>query len=372
MTRLDIGLLERAKSRLGEAVLDPRRWPSLMEAICAAAFTTGATLLQADIRTPDVPVTPSVSDFVRNYFDDNLHVGDIRAAKGVPLLLSGRNVVRDQDIFSSERSMLRNPLYATASKFGLRWWSVVSFRSGPSLWGLALQRSIREGMFEEDEMRVLASLSDSLTDVATLSRAVGRRVLFGSLNAFELISQPALSISASGLVIETNRAATELFDADFRVRSNRLYMRDAKASQALERILWQRPGDGEIRPLARENTGNVIVVRREAKKPVLIRVLPVHPVASSPFLGARAILVLRDLEVSRRPPVEILSAAFSLTAAEARVASMIAAGFSPEEISDELMLSRETVRNQLKAVFGKTGTHRQNELAALIARIQGA
>jgi hypothetical protein len=34
------------------------------------------------------------------------------------------------------------------------------------------------------------------------------------------------------------------------------------------------------------------------------------------------------------------------------------------------VLSRETVRGQIKAVFGKAGVYRQNELAALIARIQ--
>ncbi|HVV39890.1 MAG TPA: hypothetical protein VHC94_02370, partial [Nitrobacter sp.] len=259
MARLDIGLLERATSRLGEAVLDPRRWPSLMEAICAAAVTTGAALLQSDIRTPDVPVTPSVSDFIRNYFENDLHATDVRAVKGVPLLLAGRRVVRDQDIFSSERSMLRNPLYELASGFGLRWWSVISFRSGPALWGLALQRTAREGMFGDDEMRVLASLSDSLTEVATLSRAVGQQVLLGSLNAFELINQPALSLSASGLVMETNRAATGLFDTDFRIRNGRLHMRDDKARRTLERMLWQRPGDREIRPTPSGYEGNIVV-----------------------------------------------------------------------------------------------------------------
>jgi DNA-binding CsgD family transcriptional regulator len=100
-------------------------------------------------------------------------------------------------------------------------------------------------------------------------------------------------------------------------------------------------------------------------------VLPVHGAASSPFLGARLILTLRDLEAVRRPPLEILSEVFSLTAAEAMVASMVAAGWSPEEIANELQVSRETVRNQIKTIFGKTGTHRQSELAALISRVQG-
>jgi DNA-binding CsgD family transcriptional regulator len=371
LTRLEIGLLERAKSRLGEAVLDPGQWPSVMEAICAATSTTGAALLQSDVRTPDIPLTPSVSALIRSYFENNLHVGDIRAAKGVPLLLAGRRAVRDQDLFSSEGTMLRDPLYATCSDFGMRWWSAIGFRSGPALWGLALQRTIREGMFEDDEMRVLASLSESLTDVATLSRAVGRQVLLGSLTAFELINEPALSISGTGLVIEMNRSATGLFDADFRVRNGRLYMRDGKASQALERMLWERPADGEIRLRSKGRVENIIVARRESKKPILIKTLPVHGAASSPFLGARLILTLRDLEAVRRPPLEILSEAFSLTAAEAMVASMVAGGSSPDEIANELQVARETVRNQIKAIFGKTGTHRQSELAALVSRVQG-
>ncbi|MGH6681697.1 MAG: helix-turn-helix transcriptional regulator [Bradyrhizobium sp.] len=341
-----------------------------MEDICTSVRTTGAALLQSDIRTRDVPMTPSVIEPLRHYFDNDLHVGDVRALKGVPLLLSGRRAVRDQDLFSSEGIMLKDPLYAAWSDFGLRWWSVIGFRSGPALWGLALQRSILEGMYEDDELKALASLSDSLTEVATLSRAVGRQVLLGSLNAFELINEPALSMSGTGLVIDMNHAATNLFDVDFRVRNNRLYLRDGKASQALERMLWERPADGEIRLRSRGRVGNIIVARRESRKPILIKVLPVHGAASSPFLGARAILILRDLEAARRPRLDILSEAFSLTPAEAKVASMVAAGWSPEEIADALQVSRETVRNQIKAIFCKTGTHRQSELAALVSRIQ--
>lgn len=128
LARLEIKQLERAKSRLGEAVLDPGQWPSVMEAICSATATAGAALLQSDIRTPDIPVTPSTATFFRSYFDNNLHVGDIRAAKGVPLLLAGRRAVRDQDLFSSESIMLKDPLYAHASDFGFRWWSAIPVR----------------------------------------------------------------------------------------------------------------------------------------------------------------------------------------------------------------------------------------------------
>ncbi|WP_204270158.1 hypothetical protein, partial [Klebsiella aerogenes] len=61
--------------------------------------STGATLLQGDIRTADAPRTESIRDFVDGYFANNLHIADVRARRGVPLLLSGRPVIRDQDLF---------------------------------------------------------------------------------------------------------------------------------------------------------------------------------------------------------------------------------------------------------------------------------
>ena len=240
VVRFDLRRLEAAKSRLGEAVLDPGQWPALMEAICSGTRTTGAALLQSDVRTPDVPVTPSASEFFKHYFENDYHVNDIRASRGVPLLLSGRTVICDQDLFVHESEMETDPMYAALSRHGYRWWAAVSFRSGSALWGLSLQRTIREGMFEEKEMEVLASLSQTLTDVATLSKAVGRQVLLGSLNAFNKIGEPALSMTATGIVIDMNEKAAALFDDDLRVRNKRLYMRDSKAAVGLLNACYQK------------------------------------------------------------------------------------------------------------------------------------
>jgi DNA-binding CsgD family transcriptional regulator len=41
-------------------------------------------------------------------------------------------------------------------------------------------------------------------------------------------------------------------------------------------------------------------------------------------------------------------------------------------VADELEISYATARNQLKAVFQKTGAHRQAELVTLLARLSSA
>jgi DNA-binding CsgD family transcriptional regulator len=56
---------------------------------------------------------------------------------------------------------------------------------------------------------------------------------------------------------------------------------------------------------------------------------------------------------------------FELTAAEARVAALIAEGVQVAEVAETLNISIHTVRTQLKNIFAKTGVGRQNELVRL-------
>ena len=363
---VDIDRLDTVTKRLGEAVVDPGRWLLLMEEICSAVGTTGAALLQSDIRTPDVPLTPSIGEFLKSYFDNNLHVDDVRASRGVPLMLGGHAIVTDQNLFGSQQEMLRDPLYAHAGKWNFRWWAGIGFRADSALWALALQRTSHEGPFEALEIRALASLPARLTETATLSKAVGRAALLTSTSALDLVRRPAIALNQLGLVIEVNRAAAGLFDDELRVRNRRLIARDCEAASAIERLGERLRASSDTTAL----TVPPIIVRRRALPPVIIQVLPVDGAARSPFLGARAILVLNDLAREQRPELELLRRTFNLTAAEARLARLMASGVSPEQAATTIGVARETVRNQLKAIFAKTGTRRQSELVALLSRLE--
>jgi DNA-binding CsgD family transcriptional regulator len=113
-----------------------------------------------------------------------------------------------------------------------------------------------------------------------------------------------------------------------------------------------------------------IVVRRAAMPAIVIRVLPVDGAARTPFLGARVILVLNDLARKPHHELELLTRTFNLTTAEARLAGLIASGASLAEAAITLGIARETVRNQVKAIFLKTDTHRQSELVGRLVRLE--
>lgn len=362
---VDAKRLFAAGDRLGEAVIDPGAWPKLMEDISAAVGATGAALLQSDIRTPDIPRTASVAHCFDYYFASGWQTHDTRAERSLPLLMRSHTVVTDQDIVTPEEMYQLDFYNECALAFGVPWFAGIGLRAGPALWALVILRTRRQGPFEPDETRLLAELAPRLTETATLSKAVGQGALYGISNALQLVGRPAIALDRLGFVLEANATAQQIFDDEVFVRNRRLTVRDQQASAALDALADKMRTTRDTAPLPTRS----IVVRRSAKQPLVIRVLPVAGPARSPFLGARALLVISDLHNRPQPQPPVLAETFGLTPAETRLASIMAAGISIERAADLLGLSRTTVRNQLKAVFAKTATHRQSELVALMSRL---
>jgi DNA-binding CsgD family transcriptional regulator len=363
---VDIGRLQQAAARLGDAAIDPSIWPVIIQEISAAAGARGAAMLQSDVRTPDVPCTPDVGDyFRRSYFAEGWHARDIRAERGVPLLLKGAKVISDQDIVTPDE-MQRVGLYAESLvPNGLKWFAAIGFWSGPALWGLTIQRTDEQGAFDEHDKRALGSIAQRLTETATLSWTVGRVALSGMTNGLELVRQPALALDRVGRVIDMNRLVEPLLSGDIRISDQRLLVRDKYAAAALESLIDQL----RKMPDTGATPSRPIIVQREGKRPVVIGVLPIHGAARTPFLGARAMLTLTDLEAEVSADSTVIAQAFGLSSAETRLALLVGNGTPPALAADELGIAHETARSQLKSVFAKTGTHRQAELVALLARL---
>ncbi len=364
MPRPDRAQLQAVIPRLGDAILDPGLWPEIMEEICRAVDAKGAILLQSDIRTPDVPFTESIRDLYDAYFRDGWSVREYRA-RGLPVLLNGTPVFTDQDFMTPDE--MRAVPYYNEFVYPNRchWFAGVGFRSGASLWIMCLQRDTRQGLFEKHEARMLAGLAQPLTEVATLSKAVGRMALASSTNALNGVRHPAIAIDHFGLVLDANPAAEAMFDDDMRVSNRRLWLADAQARASLEALLQHLIAGHHATAMQR----SAVVVRRHGSPPVVLNALPVPDAARNPFLGARAILALTPLQPKPRPDAGLLALAFGLTSAEAKLASILADGTSVESAAAELSISVETARKELKNVFAKTGMHRQGELVALLSRL---
>lgn len=358
------GLLAATRD-LGDIVIDPALWPTMLQRISDAAGATGAALLRSDFRTPDNPRTASADDSCNCYFTTGWHTRDHLAKRGFALFVSGRKVLSDQDLVTAEEMRHSDFYNEILVPFGFQWFAAIGFAAGPSFWAMLILRSALRGPFHRHEKRILATLAARLTETATLSNAVGYAALTSATSALDLVGQPTLALDRLGCVLDLSASTAPLFDNELYIRDRRLMMRDPRAASALSTLVDQLRTTPDTMPLC----ALPIVVHRTARPPLLIRILPIDGAARTPFLGARALLTFSTIEPKRGPDAKLLADIFRLTRAESEVAALVAQGKSLAAIADGRGIARVTVRNQLKTVLAKTGTHRQAELVALLSRL---
>jgi DNA-binding CsgD family transcriptional regulator len=376
--------LAQAATRLGDTVLDPAIWSEVLEDICAAVDARGAVLLQPDMTgTGDrairqaVPFTPSMTGIMQHYFIDGWWKQDTRAKGCITLLSRGHKIISDHDLVAGDLLPAEGGLtlddrrrdrYLNEFEYrhGAVWWSSIVFDAGASPWVLSFKQSAAQRPFGPDEKRKVEGLRLKLGEAAMLSRIVGRRVLTGIADALGLIEQPALVLGRNGVVLTHNAAADTLFDEDMRISNRKFAVREDAA-----RALQDAAGRICASYAAPHVAGDLVrIPRRWPKRPVIARLFPIPISARTPFLGGSVLVLLSDPDkATRLAPAAVLAQAFGLTPAEARLATLLGQGVPIHDAANSLGIAYETARNQLKAIYAKTETHRQSELVALLARL---
>jgi DNA-binding CsgD family transcriptional regulator len=220
------------------------------------------------------------------------------------------------------------------------------------------------GNLRAEEDRILASFTRRLVEIAAVAAAHGSAPSpTAALNAMRL---PAIVLDQYGFVAEVNAAAEAVFDNDFRIKERRLFVRDPAARALLKDAIDELKTSPSRNPLATEP----IIVQRHDKLPVIVRTWRFDGAAHGSAQDMRALLTLTALGPTPGPPAADPARTFRLTPSEAKLASVIARGASPEIAARELKISRETARNQLNSAFAKTDIHRQSERVVLILQVE--
>ena len=358
MTNWDSGRIEKA---FAEAAFDPSRWVDALNTVSEVTESAGALLLPITcdlIR--DVPFTYEMNRSVETYFQNGWHKRDERH-RGINVMLE-RGAVDDLDIYSSDE-IKRHPYYQEfLAPHKLRWFAGVKVASGDDLWCLSIQRTITQGPFSDQEKRILGQLSNSLSSSAALARALSSATANGALEAFEVSGTAAVLINRRGEVFKANHSAELLLKGDIQIIKSRLVCKDNAANSELEnalQLLLRRPFSAGL--------SATVCLPRSGRPSLLAHPVKLSGLAANVLADCQGIIVLVDPERRARPSEAILRTAFSLTAAEARLASRLASGESIETSAEKLGIARDTARNQLKSIFAKTGVHRQAELVAALA-----
>lgn len=362
MKSLDWQALDRLGVDLAEAVGAPERWPDLLGAFEAAMRARGVGLLPVEPR-PDFFWSRSMDESFAAYVAEGWYLdGRDPYRRAIPRHRRGL-ISTDEDIFAPEE-LAHTPYFNDfARRRDLGRWLGAPVRIDGDLHSLSLHRSFGQAAFDAGDRVAVGRFAARLREVASLCAGIARRHLTGVADALQLVDQPALALHATGRVLAMNAGAEALMGPDFRLSGGLLRLGDREAAKQLESIILKARWSPEGAVLG---ATPVLLGRRNGASPLWLKALPVDGAARSRFLGARLLLLLREVEPVHPPGEEALRAVFGLTPAESRLAARLARGETMEEAAEALAISRETARSQAKAVYAKTGVNRQAGLVALV------
>ena len=118
------------------------------------------------------------------------------------------------------------------------------------------------------------------------------------------------------------------------------------------------------------SASRVIRLRRASGKPdhvlVMLRL-------NQPEPGGSRCFQIKVIDPTARcvAPCDAFRAIYRLTKAECRLLQVLMSGLSPKEAAVEFEVSANTIRSQLKAIYLKTGVHRQADLLRLAMGLGG-
>jgi PAS domain-containing protein len=346
------------------AAVDPSGWDAAMEEAARATGSFGAILLPVRGRqTPFVPMT----DSMRAVADDFFRQGWPERAEprsGWSAALMRRGTINNFDYTTLEK-MAHDPYHQTLiAPHGLRWSAGVRVGDGKDIWGLSLHRRAEQDQFSPAELERMGKLSLALAGPAKLAIAIGFARIDATLSAFERSHSPVAMIDRDGAVIRLNPSAEHLLGPDLQVVRRRLVSWSCDATRALDRalseLLWSRRLDAFQTP---------VVLPRRSGRPIIAYPSRLSSVVSEAFAFCQGFIVFVDLETRLKLIAADLRRVFNLTAAEARLAERLFREESLKAAAESLRVATGTARNQLKAIYQKTGTHGQGQLIALIARL---
>ncbi len=213
--------------------------------------------------------------------------------------------------------------------------------------------------FGEREMALVARLVPHLRIAldlhARLTSTQAERQVFSS--AMEGLAVASFILARDGRILRRNAVAERMLDEANALaeRSGRLAPVMGSAAAALDRLLRAPPAPGEEKRL------EIAVPDGPALRGVA-RALPSDAYGD----GACLALFLVDPTRAEGPDPESLRDRFQLTPAEAGLAVQLAQGASLVDAARALDIAHNTARAHLRAIFAKTGTHRQVQLVHLL------
>ncbi|HEY8566134.1 MAG TPA: hypothetical protein VIL65_11580 [Beijerinckiaceae bacterium] len=205
-------------------------------------------------------------------------------------------------------------------------------------------------------------LHPHLSRAALLSARLGLERARATAQMLELLGLPAAVLSGSRRVLAANPRMEAMMPQVLQDRRQRATLSDARADRLLGEALARLDAPGAA-------IGSLPLAAQGDQPPIVAHLVPVRRDARDVLTSASAILVFTPVGTTPVAGAELIRALFDLTPAEARVARAVVHGGTVGSIAASVGVAPGTVRQQLKAVFAKTGVGRQADLTRLLSSL---
>lgn len=357
--------LSAIEAAFATAVKDASKWNTAMEVVAASTGSFRAILLP--VPQGKVPII-RVSEALRSTSEINFLDGWVQCDlgyRGVSKLVRDR-IISNFDCGTPVEINCSSLHPGALARVSLPYFAGVKVTADDKLFCLVIQRSIQQAPFSGAELKKLANISSALSRAATEARALGLSRAEGAISAFSVLMRwPAVLLDHDGQLIHMNQNAEQLLSGDVAIRGGRIVSFDNHATRVLDR---------ELRTFKCSHLSIILtplmpLPRRGGRRPLLASALRLSAISQDVFARRQVILKFIDLDLHTQPSEGVLCRYFALSGAEARLAKGIATGKSLDALAEELSISTQTARHELKSVFAKLNVHRQPELVALLSML---
>jgi len=342
-----------------EAGALPDRWPALMDLLAAATGGRGGNLMRANEDGIRMICSPGIEAISREFERQGWHEQNSRI-DGLLTRADHPGFLTDRDVHSAEE-IATLPVYRdflTPQQIGNGAATVIQGGKDDCL--ILAVEAFEDADAAWQAVPLLDSLRPHLARAMVLSSQMRLERMRAAMHALETIGVPAAMLDRGGKVRAANPSFTAQLDTMLLEGTTRLRTVDAVTDAALADALDRLRTKAEGRSIALRDPAGF--------GHAALHLVPVRGEARDLFTDTLCIALVASGENRALPGADLLQALFDLTPAEARVARAISSGGNPNAIAREAGTSPETVRSQLKQVFLKTSTSRQNELTALLHR----
>jgi DNA-binding CsgD family transcriptional regulator/PAS domain-containing protein len=350
-----------------EAALDRSQWETALSQFARLTDADGATILLGDLSIPVAQVSSTFGNDPDALAAYNSYYCKLDPLTQVAVKLTPGQWFNDwRDC--GRRFSANTEYYADfARRFRLQAnMGTLLLREGTVIAALSAQRSGNQGPFTRDDEAVGVRLFPHLARAARIAWRLDQLNVHGAMSSAALacLSIPVFILDAQCVIVYANDAALALIrdNTDARCAEGHLTLgpHADRFAHAVAQAACE-PGTAAIIPTQCGSVGSMAHA--------FILPLSAHALLAELWQRPLSLVIVPDDSGSVLPS-SVLRQLFGLTPAECRVARSSAAGRMTAEVADELDVSTETVRCQLKSVFAKTGTRRQSELARLLSRLE--